>query len=366
MEISKSCIISPESYDKYEPSRRRKVSNEEVQDFLDRGLMSKDAVYERYTEKLLERWTIEYRGTSVLETLRKAFRQLRDPETNYLSQDKFRHFMNQKWSGFGLAESSEGLNLLFNIFSWHAFFPFPASLTDSGAPCIDEDAFLRAVCLLTWDPAPRYPPSFSGAIHGLTSGTWGPHNGFLISKRGKDTSDFLRRIFRSLAVPNSTITGNETTVPVPRFEMRQPRRKGRSSEDSEDDLEQQVIVMENESERTVDIQDIIMENPPDEIPKTANPLRESYNPALPTLPRHTYDLADLHVSAAKLATLLKVLQAVQPEKQGAVQDLIASVERLGNEGELSWESFREVMLNHAGLVANALQQIVGIFKVKRV
>ncbi|KAI1209930.1 uncharacterized protein F4807DRAFT_460223 [Annulohypoxylon truncatum] len=368
MEIEKNCIINPESYDKFELSSRRKSSNEEVLDFLDRDLMNKDAVYERFTEKLLKRWIIKDRGTSGVETLRQAFRKLRDAETGYLSQDRFKNFMNEKWPRFGLAESSEGLTLLFDIFSWHAFFPFPASLTESGTPCIDEDAFLRAICLLTWDPAPLYEPRFSGALHSATSGTWGPHSGWLISKRGKDGSDFLRRIFRSIAVPNSTVVGNETTIQVPRFIYRQPRRKGQKPKDSdsEDDVGQQVVVMEIESERTVDIQDIIAENPPDEIPKTANPLRESYSPALPTLPRHPFDLTDLHVPTTKLVTLLNLMKAVKPGEQGTVQGLITSAEQLGNEGELNWEWFQAVMLNKAEFVANALQEIVGIFKVKRV
>ncbi|KAI1462039.1 hypothetical protein F4805DRAFT_411835 [Annulohypoxylon moriforme] len=273
----------------------------------------------------------------------------------------FSNFMNEKWSGFGLAEPSEGLTSLFDIFSWHAFYPFPASLTDSGTPRIDEDAFPRAVCLLTWNPSPSWAPEFTrGALHSLSTGTWGPHRGSFVSKRGKDASDFLRRIFRSVAVPNSTITGIETTIPVPLFIYHEYH----DEEDSGDEG-QQFTIMENQNERKVDIQDTIAENPPDEIPKTANPLRQSYDPVVPTLPWHPFDLADLHVPITKIVALLNLLKAVRPREQGVVQDLIASAERLANEGELSWESFQAAMLNQAGFIANALQDIVLIFKVRR-
>lgn len=267
-----------------------------------------------------------------------------------LSQDLFCSFVNKNSFQSSLTESSEGLIMLFDIFSWHAFFPFPTPLTDLGVPRVDENAFLRAVCLLVWDPAPRYKPSFSGACHGLYSGSWGPHYGWYISKRGKDSSDFLRRIFRSLAIPNSIITGKDTTVPVPRFQYRQPRREENELEDTEEDMEdvgQQVIIMEYESERTIDILDVITENPPDEMTGTANPLRECYGPVLPTLPHHPFDLADLHVPTIKLVTLLNLLKVMKLRKQDVGEDSIASVERLSSEGKLSWEQFQAVTLNQA-------------------
>ncbi|KAI0896898.1 hypothetical protein F4806DRAFT_412695 [Annulohypoxylon nitens] len=350
MEIEKDCIISPERYDKFGLTEARKNQNERVKDYLNRDLMNKDAVLERFQENLLERWYTKFRGIDPVEAIRKSVCRLRDPETGYLSQDLFCSFVNKNGFQSGLAESSEGLIMLFDIFSWHAFFPFPTPLTDLGVPRVDENAFLRAVCLLVWDPAPRYKPSFSGACHGLYSGSWGPHYGWYISKRGKDSSDFLRRIFRSLAIPNSTITGKETTIPVPRFQYRQPRQEETEPEDIEEDTEdvgQQVIIMEYESERTVDILDILTENPPDEMTGTANPLREYYDPVLPTLPHHPFDLADLHIPTTKLVTLLNLLKAVKPGEQDVFQDSIASVEQLGSEGKFSWESFQTVTLNQA-------------------
>ncbi|XDG06769.1 hypothetical protein ABKA04_006384 [Annulohypoxylon sp. FPYF3050] len=165
-----------------------------------------------------------------------------------------------------------------------------------------------------------------------------------------------------------TITGNEMMIPVPRFQYRQPRGEEQKQEDTEEDVEdvdQQVIVMEYESERTVDILDILMENPPEEMTGTANLLRESYNPVLPTLPHHPYDLADLHVPTAKLVAFLKLLKAVKPGEHNVVQDLIDSAERLGNGGGFSWELFQTVTLNRADLIAYALQEIALIFRVMR-
>jgi len=86
--------------------------------------------------------------------------------------------------------------------------------------------------------------------------------------RGKDATDFNRRLFRSLAVPNITSANHETTIPVPRFLMFQQHPDQQES----DDPEEEVIVVENESERWIDIQDVLSECPPEVDGVTANPL----------------------------------------------------------------------------------------------
>ncbi|KAI1083040.1 hypothetical protein F5B20DRAFT_528331 [Whalleya microplaca] len=363
MYIEADCIISSESYDKFGVNDRRRKSNERVQDFLDRGLMHQDAVYHRYTKVLWQAITTNRpKGSSEWKSIRQAFHQLRDPETAYLSRDKFKRLMTENLSKRGLAESSEGATLLFDILSYHAFFPFPASHTDSGIPCIDEKAFLRAVCLLMRDPAPPYSPGFSALIYTLCSGTWGPHDGWLVARRGKDASDLLRRLFRSLAVPHSTGASTGTTIiPVPRFLMYQPRQGEHHSE--EDDPHQQAVVVEDESERSIDIQDILSECPPEVDPLTASPLRESYGIVLPSLPLQPYDLTRLRVPTVRLMALLNLLHAVQERsEQNTMLDLITSVESLDNEGDLDCDAFDTVMSKEARLIIDTLSRIFKIFK----
>ena len=269
--------------------------------------------------------------------------QANDKHLADLSKDSLIHLATERFPGHQAIEYSNGAGLLFDLLSWHASFPFPVSETGSATPCIDEAAFLRAICLLTRDPPPYHAPKFSSAQHGTYSGKWGPHRGWFIAMRGKDATDFNRRLFRSLAVPNVTSANHETTIPVPRFIMYQRHPDQQES----DDPEQEVIVVENESERWMDIQDVLSECPPEVDGVTANPLRESYALALPSIhPQHD-DLADLHVPASRLVVFLKLLHALHTSEERGEQDvmeeLIASTEALGYE-ELSWEWFGTTML----------------------
>ncbi|KAI1142931.1 hypothetical protein F5Y05DRAFT_136408 [Hypoxylon sp. FL0543] len=353
-------IISPDEYEMYGLSDRRRNSNREVQHFIDRGLMNQESIYQRYTQKLLKIWEVRPNGSAELEAIRRTFRQLRDLETGYLSQTKFTFFMTERLSEFGIGETSEVPMVLFDILIWHAFFPFSGPSTRSRVPCLDEDAFLRAVCLLWRDPAPRYAPNFTSPKYSsgkLTSGYWGPHFGWPAATRGKDGSDLLRRIFRSLSVPNNTNSGKTTTFLVPRFFMSQPQ-----PEDPDGVLEQEIVVVTKEPERSVDVQDVISECPPDEDPLTANPLRESYGPVLPSLPHQQYDLTDLHVPTTRAVALLNLLHAIQPSEKDLMPDVLSLIESLGREKVISWELFHNVMLNKAQVVASALSKIVGLFK----
>ena len=51
MEIEADCIISSERFDKYGLDERRRTSKERVQDFLDRGLMSKGEVQSKVSSE---------------------------------------------------------------------------------------------------------------------------------------------------------------------------------------------------------------------------------------------------------------------------------------------------------------------------
>lgn len=271
-------------------------------------------------------------GYSITEPL-----VLRDQQefTTALSQEKFDRIITRNLPGLELTESADSATLLFDIFNWHASFPFTAS----GVQHVDGNAFLRAVCLLTRDSRPPYGPNFSAGCHGVSSGTWGPHSGWFIHARGRDVNDFNRWLFRSLAVTRGTRMIDETKILIPRFIMYQ------SHQDSDGEPEQQVVVMEKESEQAVDILDVLAECPPEVDRLTANPLRESYELVLSSLQPQSHDLTDLRLPATKLVSLLRLLQAAQEgEKQASMASL---TEKLGGESELSWERFNTAVSTQA-------------------
>ncbi|KXX77560.1 hypothetical protein MMYC01_207032 [Madurella mycetomatis] len=236
---------------------------------------------------------------------------------------------------------SIGLSALFDILAWHAALPFPPACTASG-PLIDEGAFPYAI-LLTRDPALSYGPTFSALVHGLYSGSWGPHCGWLLAARGKDARDWRRRLFRSLAEPaeSEEAAGKLTTVSALSFFMCQ-RREGGARESDEDEPDQQVVVMVDEDERSIDLRDILSEYPPESDPLTANPLRDSYKLALDALPCQPHDLAELSVPITKLVSLLRLLHVSNEEASRA--GLMALANRLGGEpSQIGWQRFDAVL-----------------------
>ncbi|KAK3386854.1 hypothetical protein B0H63DRAFT_141522 [Podospora didyma] len=410
MDIETDAIISVDSYDKFGLSDRRRVSHERVQDFLTRGLLTQDAVLERYTQALSDNLaTNATNGDDAVSSIKQAFHQLKDPETGYISKESFGNVVKGKLSG----GQGTGVSQLFDILTWHAAFPFPQSSHPAcNVPAVvDEDGFLRAVCLLTRNPPPRYAPRFPTAVHRLYSGSWGHHDGWLVAARGKDGRDLRRRLFRSLAVlvepeldevSRSTTTASPpttTTIPVPRFIMYQPRGgnntpqpsgEEEAGEDDEQPGQQQVIVMADEKEQTIDIQDVLAECPPEQDALTANPLRESYDGLVvddSLLPPQPHDLARLHIPKAELVALLRLLlhasasggqQQQQDQNRGGEEDtaaaaaaaeLTALAERLdgGDDDEqplyIDWASF-DAMLSSSQTehVANSLSSIISVFQ----
>ncbi|QLI70423.1 uncharacterized protein G6M90_00g066760 [Metarhizium brunneum] len=341
MEIEPDCIISSESFDKYALDERRRTSNERVQDFLDRGLMSQVVVYQRFTEELSERLTSFKRSDqpAVIEDIRHLFRRLCDPKNGYLSEAAFKRLVAERLSEFGVNKSSNAPALLFKVCSSHAFYPFPASNSGSEQAEIDEDSFVRAVCLLTLSPAQRHGNQVPGTVHRCSSGIWGPHDGWYIAIRGKDASDFRRRLFRSIALPASsgTSTSYDTKITVPRFIWFK-------SENEETDFgpepDQQVVVTEDESELLIDIIDVLSECPPEADRLTANPFRESYCIVLPSLPKRIGDLSMLFIPRMELVALLELVHQVQGEN---LVDLAAAIRGLGNEEKISWKRFDSAM-----------------------
>lgn len=137
---------------------------------------------------------------------------------------------------------------------------------------------------------------------------------------------------------SQAVADTPTKIPVPRFIMYQYR------EPDDEEPSQRVMVKVDEEERSVDLQDILSEYPPEEDTLTANPLREAYSVALDSLPRQPHDLAELGVPTAKLVSLLKLLHDLEdevPQGGDAVgADLMALVQGLRDEpSHTGWQKF---------------------------
>ncbi|GAB1310926.1 hypothetical protein MFIFM68171_01136 [Madurella fahalii] len=360
MDIEADAIIISDSYDKFGLSDQRRISNERVQDFLNHGLMTQAAVYERFTEALSEDLINLPHGSEEVSSIRQAYRQLRNSDTASISKERFESVIKEEVSGQVLVDST-GLSALFDILVWHAAFPFPPIRTALGIPLIDEDAFLRAICLLTGDTTSRYAPTFSTPVHGLYSGNWGPYKGWVVVTRGKDARDWRRRLFRSLAEPAESREAAEkpTTVAAPRFAMYQ-RREGDLQKSDEEEPDQQVVVMADEDERSIDLQDVLSEHPPEVDRITTNPLRESYALALDALPRQPHDLAELSVPKAKLVSFLRLLHVSEGE---ADEGEVAEAYALGDEpSHIGWQRFDAALSSQTEQIANMLSNIFSVFK----
>ncbi|KXX77834.1 hypothetical protein MMYC01_206977 [Madurella mycetomatis] len=360
MPIESDTVMSSESYDKLEPDDKQRSSIKEVQDFLNRGLITQRAVYQRFTEALSEGLATYYPDRpDEASNIRQAFHQLQIPA---ISKERFESAIREKFPG-QVSTDTTGLAALIDILIWHAAFPFPLTCTVSGTPFMDEDAFFRAICLLTRDPTPRYGPSFSSAAHRLHTGTWGSHDGWLVGARGKDGQDFRRYLFRSLAEPmgSQAVADTPTKIPVPRFIMYQYR------EPDDDEPCQIITVKVDEEERSVDLQDILSEYPPEVDPLTANPLREAYWVALDSLPRQPHDLAELSVPTAKLISLLKLLYDLEDEapsgEEAVGADLMTLAQELSDEpSHTGWPKFDALLSSQTERIANALSRVFSIFK----
>ncbi|KAE8138895.1 hypothetical protein BDV38DRAFT_281457 [Aspergillus pseudotamarii] len=359
MEIEPDCIISSESFDMYGLDERRRTSKERVQDFIDRGLMSQVVVYQRLTEELSERLISfkRFDQPAVIEDIRQSFRRLCDQKNGYLSKAMFERLVAERLSEFGVNESPNAPALLFKVCSSHAFYPFPPSHIDLEQAGIDEDGFVRAVCLLTLSPVQRHGTQVPGTVHRYSSANWGPHGGWYIAIRGKDASDFRRRLFRSLALPASsgTSTSYDTKITVPRFIWFESKKE---ETDSGPEPDQQVVVTEDESELSIDIVDVLSECPPESDTLTTNPLRESYRIVLPSLPKQTGDLSMLFIPRIDLVALLKLVHQIQGENS---VNSTAAISGLGNEEKISWKRFDSAMSEQSECIADSLSKIFSTF-----
>lgn len=242
-------------------------------------------------------------------------------------------------------------SVLFGIFAFHAIYPFPLTHGHGQQVQIDQDGFVRAMCLLTLSPAPRYGPngSFSEARHGRYSGTWGQHRGWYIALRGRDASDFRRRMFRCLATPvliaveSRPVDGAMCTmIEVPRFTYYEPVPQ----DEGEEEEVHEIIVVEGEQETEVDVVDVLSECPPEVDALTANPFRESYRLVLPTLPRYGDDLTELCVKRESLVALVQLYEEVQEEKAGT-GDLVSQIESVGRDGVIGWSEFERLLAENS-------------------
>ncbi|KAK4113815.1 hypothetical protein N656DRAFT_707096 [Canariomyces notabilis] len=343
METDPDVIISSENYDKFDIGDIRRSHIEWVQDLMRQGLMTQSALYERFTASLSKTLV---RFVSIIQS-----------KTPQPGQE---------------IAASVGLSAMFDILTWHAAFPFAPTRNS-----MDENGFLRAICLLTWNPPPHYAPTFSSRpVHGLYTGNWGPHSGWLVATRGKGPQDFRRRLFRSLAEPGAERHGQEPagtvstapiTIPVPRFVRYQPRELDSGETDENDLLE--VAVVAHEDERSVDLLDVLSENPAEDIPMTCNPLRECYEPVLATLPRQPHQLTELRIPTAKLVSFLRLLHASERQRRqrdggdAAGSHLMALAQGLGDRPPyISWHRFDAVIAPHTERIGRILSDVFSTFK----
>lgn len=136
-------------------------------------------------------------------------------------------------------------------------------------------------------------------------------------------------------------------IPVPRLTWSVPRE----DQDPEDyESYQQYIVMQPEDERSIDALDALTHYPPESDRLTTDPFRENYKSRMDHLPRQPYHLSDMHVSSAKLVSLLGLLvdfsqsRAPPRRKEGvSAASLMALVDALNGEpSHIGWERFDEL------------------------
>ncbi|KAF3031775.1 hypothetical protein E8E12_002439 [Didymella heteroderae] len=294
-------------------------------------------------------------------------RFLADSDNKDLSPDLFEQQITNHLQSLFVTLPQETSRTLFSILSFHAVYPFSQQTQKSG---VSEDAFIRAICLLTLSPFPFQGPT-ARATHSYYSGTWGPYHGRYIARRGRDASDFLRRVFRSLTLSSSTSRrseqytkqpGHMTMLQVPRFSYYEPTVTGEDHEGSEDEASKEIVVVEDERETDVDIIDVLSECPPEEDRRTANPFRESYRIVLPSLPRHEEDLMDLFVPTSRLVGLMQLLSGAQTSR---TVDWAGAMESASIDGKMGWKEFEHTMAEHSGSLADRLSKVFGAFIVMK-
>ncbi|KAH9890273.1 hypothetical protein F4778DRAFT_378930 [Xylariomycetidae sp. FL2044] len=358
MEIREDCIVSSERYDSFGDFDERSYSISRVQEFLDRGLLTRDAVYRRCTDALVF-------ASGESENCRLAFRQLQDPESSYLSKEEFNRRIRDKLFDLGVTGFPNAAGHLFEIFCWRAFFPFRGPTTDTESPCIDGDGFLRATYFLTRTPASIYHPVFGSPCYDIFGGELGPYEGDFISRRDTNVKDYLRYIFRSLARPTGSETSTETMIRTPRFVIVQPLQDSDSSDEDDNESSPEVVITGEEPERSIDIVDVLSEFDPRWPKILGKPCRGSYRLAVPSLPQYEHDLCVLRIPTAKLVDLLNLVEAVYTRQNAAATSpglINRTIGRLDDRDEVDWETFKTIMLKDAELVADALSEIFDTFR----
>ncbi|KAL8351063.1 hypothetical protein RB598_006039 [Gaeumannomyces tritici] len=149
----------------------------------------------------------------------------------------------------------------------------------------------------------------------VRSGAWGPYaEGWVVTARHAGAEDWRRRVFRALATPTTTTTTTAageaiTTIPVPRFFMFRARNGGDDGSGDDNDEGQQVAVVHDEDERTVDLLDALALTTPNDVPKSGPPLRESFDGLMGDLLANTQrqQLSELAVPKKTLGSLLSLL-----------------------------------------------------------
>lgn len=253
------------------------------------------------------------------------------------------------------AAATPALGALFDLVSWHASFPFNVARTTDAT--VDEPGLVRAVALLSpREAGPRWTLARHASFD-VREGSWGPHTqGWIVTARHAGAEDWRRRAFRALAAPATTTAASKTTttIPVPRFFMFQTRNGGNGS-NGEDDEGQQVAVVHDEDERTVDLLDILALTAPNDVPMSGPPFRESFDGFLGNLMANTQQrqLSELAVPKKTLGILLSLLlgtpgtdwETAPPSADSPHGALVQELLSSGDGEVLGFKQFDELLQN---------------------
>ncbi|EJT70620.1 hypothetical protein GGTG_11643 [Gaeumannomyces tritici R3-111a-1] len=311
MDIYDDCITHSDSWGAHGLDDQRLQRVAQVQEYLEQGLLTPDKILQRLTDALAPTLT----GNSIISGIslggiRRRFEELKDRQTEGVTKHSFIAGLSPSSSS---AAATPALGALFDLVYWHASFPFSAARTTDAT--VDEPGLVRAAALLSpREAGPRWTLARHASFN-VRSGAWGPYaEGWVVTARHAGAEDWRRRVFRALATPTTTAaaageTTTTTTIPVPRFFMFRARNGGDDGSGDENDEGQQVAVVHDEDERTVDLLDVLALTTPNDVPKSGPPLRESFDGLMGDLLANTQrqQLSELVVPKKTLGSLLSLL-----------------------------------------------------------
>ncbi|KAL8387252.1 hypothetical protein RB595_010044 [Gaeumannomyces hyphopodioides] len=350
MDVYDDCITHSERWDAHGLDDQRLQRVAQVQEYLEQGLLAPDTILKRLTDAL----TPSLAGNSIISGIslggiRRRFDELKDRQTEGITKHSFIAGLSASSSS---AAATPALGALFDLVSWHVSFPF--NVARAADATVDEPGLVRAVALLSpREAGPRWTLAPHSSFD-VREGAWGPHTqGWIVTARHAGAKAWRRRVFRALAAQTTTTAAGKavTTIPVPRFFMFQPRDGG----NGEDDEGQQVVVVHDEDERTVDLLDVLALTAPNGVPKSGPPFRESFDGLLGDLMANTQQqqLSELAVPKKTLGSLLSLLlgapgtdrETALPSADSPHNALVQELLSSGDGEVLGFKQFNELLQN---------------------